>query len=156
VSRTETCPRIEALSALVDDELAGADRVALDAHVTDCAICAPVLAELRQLRGTFAALPAPELGVDLAPLVDRRIAAAGVSAPKPTPTLRPQRWRWWQLAPAAFGGAVALTLGAYLGGALMPGSQLGAQPAAQQMAAFTANPPGALCPALQACNPTGR
>lgn len=154
MSRAEECPRIEALSALVDDALAGSDRAALDAHVAGCAICAPVLAELRQLRSTFAALPALEPGLDLAPLVERRIAAAGVAKPKPH--LRPQRWRWWQLVPAALGGAASLSIGAYLGGALMLGSQLAAQPAALQMAAFTANPPGALCPALQACNSNGR
>ena len=151
---TEKCPRTEALSALVDDELGEADRVALDTHVAGCAICAPVLAGFRQLRTGFAALSEVAPGVDLAPLVDRRIEAAGV--PKPKPQARPQRWRWWQVAPAALGGALSLSLGAYLGSALMLGSQLTAQPAALQMAAFTEIPPGALCPALQACSPTGR
>ena len=122
----------------------------LDAHVAGCAICAPVLAEFRQLRTRFAALPELVPGLDLAPLVDRRIAAAG--APKP----RPQRWRWWQLAPAALGGALSLSLGAYLGSVLMLGSQVAAQPAALQMAAFAAIPPGALCPALEACKPARR
>jgi len=154
MSPAEKCPRIEALSALVDGELVGPARVALDAHVAGCAICAPVLAEFRQLRTTFAALPDVAPGIDFALLVDRRIAAAGV--PKPKQKLRPQRWRWWQLAPAALGGAVSLSLGAYLGSALMLGSQVTAQPAALQMAAFTAIPPGALCPALQACNSMGR
>lgn len=75
----ENCPRTEALSALVDNELGEPARVALDAHVAGCAICAPVLAEFRQLRTTFAALPDVAAGVDFALLVDRRItAAAGV------------------------------------------------------------------------------
>jgi len=152
MSPTEKCPRTEALSTLVDDELDEPARVALDAHVAGCAICAPVLAEFRQLRTTFAALPDVAPGVDFAPLVDRRIAAAVVPKPKP----RPRRWRWWQVAPATFGGALSLSLGVYLGSALMLGSQVAAQPAALQMAAFTANPPGALCPALQVCQPTGR
>lgn len=158
MSPAEKCPRTEALSALVDGALVEPARVALDAHVAGCAICAPVLAEFRQLRTTFAALPDVAPGVDFALLVDRRIAAAGVPKPKPKPQLRPrsQRWRWWQLAPAALGGAVSLSLGAYLGSALMLGSQVTAQPAALQMAAFTAIPPGALCPALQACNSMGR
>jgi anti-sigma factor RsiW len=151
----EKCPRIEALSALVDDELTGPGSVALSEHVAGCTICAPVLAEFRRLHAGFAALPAVASGVDFASLVDRRIVAApGVAEPKPWP--RPQRWRWWQLAPAALGGALSLSLGAYLGSALMFGSQVAAQPAALQMAAFTAMPPGALCPALQACNPMGR
>ena len=155
MSPAEPCPRTEALSALVDDELVEPARLALAAHVAGCAICAPVLAEFRQLRTTFAALPDVAPGVDFALLVDRRIAAAaGASKPQPKP--RPQRWRWWQVAPAALGGALSLSLGAYLGSALILGSQVTAQPAALQMAAFTANPPGALCPALQACNPTGR
>jgi anti-sigma factor RsiW len=148
----EKCPRTEAISALVDDELAESARAALDAHVAGCAICAPVLAEFRQLRTTFAALPDVEPNVDFAFLVDRRIAAADV----PTPKSKPQRWRWWQLAPATLGGAISLSLGIYLGGTLMLGSQVIAQPAALQMAAFTAIPPGALCPALQACNSVGR
>ncbi len=155
MSPAEPCPRTEALSALVDDELVEPARVALAAHVAGCAICAPVLAEFRQLRSSFAALPEVAPGVDFAPLVDRRIAAAA-GIPKSKPQSRPQRWRWWQVAPAAIGSALSLSLGAYLGSALILGSQVTAQPAALQMAAFTANPPGALCPALQACNPTGR
>jgi anti-sigma factor RsiW len=147
MSPTEKCPRTEVISALVDDELVESARTALDAHVAGCPICAPVLTEFRQLRSSFIALPDISLGVDIAYLVDRRIAAAN---PKPAP--QPQRWRWWQLAPAALGGAVSLSLGAYLGSVLMLGAQVTAQPAALQMAAFTAIPPGALCPALQACN----
>lgn len=151
----EECPRNEALSALVDNELGEPERVALDAHVAGCALCAPVLAEFRQLRTSFAALPEVAPDVDVARLVEGRIAAAA-NAPKPKPKPRQQRWRWWQVAPGALGGALSLSLGAYLGSALMLGSQVAAQPAALQMAAFTAIPPGALCPALQACNPTGR
>lgn len=156
MNSAEKCPRTEALSALADNELGEADRVALDTHVAGCAICAPVLSGFRQLRTTFAALPDVAPGVDLASLVDRRIDAAAVPKPKPMPMPRPQRWRWWQVAPAALGGALSLSVGAYLGSALMLGSQLTAQPAALQMAAFTEIPPGALCPALQACNSTGR
>ena len=150
MSSTEKCPRTEAISARVDNELVEPARIALDAHVAGCAICAPVLAEFRQLRATFAALPDVAPNVDFAFLVDRRIAAADVPKPKP------QRWRWWQLAPATLGGALSLSLGVYLGGTLMLGSQITAQPAALQMAVFTAIPPGALCPALQACNSMGR
>lgn len=156
MSPTEKCPRTEALSALVDDELVEPARVALNAHVAGCAICTPVLAEFRQLRTTFAALPDVAPGIDFALLVDRRIAAAGAPKPKPQLRAQPQRWRWWQIAPATLGGALSLSLGAYLGGALVLGPQVIVQPAALQMAAFTAIPPGALCPALQACNSMGR
>jgi anti-sigma factor RsiW len=152
MSAAEKCPRTEGLSALVDNELGEPDRIALDAHVAGCAICAPVLTEFRRLHSDFAALPDTAPGVDIAALVDRRIGAAAIPKPKP----QRQRWRWWQVAPAALGGALSLSLGVYLGSALMLGSQLAAQPAALQMAAFTAIPPGALCPAMQACKPTGR
>jgi len=154
MSPAEKCPKTEALSALVDDELGEPARAALDAHLAGCAICAPVLAEFRQLRDTFGGLPELASGVDFSLLVDHRIAAAGV--PKPQPKRQQRRLRWWQVAPAALGGALSLSLGAYLGSALMLGSQLTAQPAALQMAAFTAIPPGALCPALQACKSMGR
>ena len=154
MSTVEKCPRTEALSALVDGELAEPARVALDAHVAGCAICAPMLERLRQLHADFAALPERAPGVDFAPLVDRRIAAA--AGAKPKPASRPRRWSWWQLAPAALGGALSLSLGAYLGSALMLGSQAIRQATTLQMAAFTAVPPGALCPAAQACNPRER
>ncbi len=156
MSPTEQCPRTEALSALVDNELDEPARLALDAHVAGCAVCAPVLAGFRQLRTRFAALPELVPDVDFASLVDRRIDAAGVPKSKPQPQPQPQRLRWWQLAPAALGGALSLSLGVYLGSALMLGIQVTAQPGALQMAAFAATPPGALCPALQACKPTGR
>ena len=152
MSSAEKCPRTEAISALVDDELAEPARHALGAHAAGCALCAPVLAEFKHLRTTFAALPDVTPNVDFAFLVDCRIAA--IDLPKSKSKL--QRWRWWQLAPATLGGALSLSLGVYLGGTLMLGSQITTQPAALQMAAFTAIPSGALCPALQACNSRGR
>ncbi len=151
----EHCPRTEALSALVDKELGEPDRLAIEAHAQGCAICAPVLAGFRQLRSTFVALPEIAPGIDLAPLVDRRIGELA-AAPKPGRQRLPRRWRWWQLAPAALGGAISLSLGAQLGSALILAPQPRVQPAALQMAAFAANPPGALCTAVQACDPTGR
>ena len=151
MSPVEPCPRIDGISALVDGELAEPARAALDAHVAGCAICAPVLAEFRQLRSAFAALPDVTPNVDFTLLVDQRIAAN-----LPRPKSRPARWRWWQLAPATLGGALSLSLGVYLGGTLMLGARVGTPPAALQMATFAANPPGALCPALQACNSMGR
>ena len=152
MSADEKCPRTESLSALVDNELDDSDRIALDAHVAGCAVCAPVLAEFRRLHAGFAALPDTAPGVDFATLVDRRIGAAAVAKPRP----QRQRWRWWQVAPAALGGALSLSLGLYLGSALMLGTQITTQSAALQMASFTENPPGALCPAVQACRPAGR
>ena len=153
MSVEEECPRTEALSALVDDALEAQARSALDAHVAGCALCAPMLAEFRRLHASFAALPDTAPGIDLAPLIERRIAQAA-KEPKVTP--KPRRWRWWQFAPPTLGGAVALSLGAYLGSALMTGSRIAAPPATMQMAVFRTIPPGALCPAAQICNRTGR
>lgn len=147
----EKCPRTEDISALVDHELDEPARLTLAAHLTDCALCSLALAEFRQLQTSFAALPEVSPGVHLASLLDRRISDASISKPKP----QPRRWRWWQLAPAALGGALSLSFGAYLGSAVLLGTLTGAPPATLQMAAFAAIPPGALCPAAQNCNRTG-
>jgi anti-sigma factor RsiW len=133
----------------MDDELGAADRAALDAHVSGCPICAGMLVELRKLRIHFAALPELAIGTDLAPLVDQRIAAPARAA---KPRGRPPRVRWWQIALAAPGAAFALAAGAYLGSVLMLGAGIAAEPEALQMAAFSATPPGALCPTPLACN----
>jgi anti-sigma factor RsiW len=146
MSSHEPCPRIEALSALVDDELRGPERLALERHAAACTICAPVLADLRQLRARFASLPTQVRDFDVAADVDRRIAASS----RPTPRqARPARARWWQAALLLPGGAAALSVGLWLGGGVMPVT-LASAPAAQ-MAAFSAVPPGALCPVASAC-----
>jgi anti-sigma factor RsiW len=144
----EQCPRIEALSALTDGALRATERAAIEAHASGCAICAPVLVEMRQLRTRFAALPRPQFEFDLAAEVDRRIAPA---PPSRAPAARPARRRWWQVALLAPGGALALTGGLWLGAALTPAAFAGPATPAVQMAAFSALPPGALCPALQGC-----
>lgn len=147
MSHTEKCPRIEAISALVDNELDESERAALGVHIEGCPMCAPVLAEFRHMRSTFSALPDVAPGVQLDSLVDHRIAAR-----LPKPPRRTQRWRWWELAPVAFGGALSLSMGIYLGNVLMPGAPTETRPVALQMAAFDVVPPGSLCLAPQACN----
>lgn len=146
MSDQENCPRIEALSALTDDELGVTQRLALEAHVAGCAICAPVLADMRRLHADFAALPAPLRDFDVATEVDRRIGA--LAQPRPSPAPRPLRPRWWQVALLAPGGAAAVAAGLWLGAAMMP---VAAGATATQMAAFSALPPGALCPVSNAC-----
>lgn len=151
MSPAEQCPRTETISALIDNELGDSARAAFNAHVAGCAACAPVLAEFQQLHTDFAALPEVAPGKDFAVLVDRRIATLeSTRESKPAPRLR--RLRWWQIAPVALGGVISLSVGVYLGSVLMLTPQITAQPATLQMAAFTAIPPGALCPALQTCN----
>lgn len=142
----ESCPRIEALSALIDEELDDAQRVALQAHVAGCAICSPALSRLRRLHADFAALPPPRSDFDVAAEVDRRIGS--LEPVPPSRRLRPSRPRWWQVALLAPGGAVAVAIGLSLGASLMPA--VGGATAVQ-MASFSALPPGALCPASEAC-----
>ncbi len=140
------CPRIEALSALIDDELDVTERVALETHVAACASCARMLAGMRELHAGFAALPTPVRDFDVAAEVDRRIAALAPRQPVQAP--RPSRPRWWQVALLAPGGAAALAVGLSLGASIMPAA---ASAPAAQMAAFSALPPGAVCPVTNAC-----
>lgn len=149
MSDQEDCPRIEALSALTDGELDATQRLALQAHVAGCAICAPMLANMRRLHADLAALPTPLPDFDVAVEVDRRIGA--LLPPQPSRTLRPSRPRWWQVAVLAPGGAMAVAAGLWLGASMMPAA--GGATAAQ-LAAFSALPPGALCPVSKACGRT--
>jgi anti-sigma factor RsiW len=142
----ESCPRIEALSAMIDGELDVPERAALESHLAGCAICSPVFAGMRRLHDGFAALPTPRRDFDVAAEVGRRIAAlAPRQPPRPAP---PSRRRWWQVAALAPGGALAIAAGLWLGGSMLPAA---AGPAAAQMAAFSAMPPGALCIASGSC-----
>lgn len=144
----EPCPRIEALSALLDGELGEPERLAVQAHADQCTLCAPVLAEFRRLHARFAALDTERPDFDVAPEVDRRIGAAGAPVPRePAPVPRPARVRWWQLALVAPGGAVAVSVGLWLGATLMPSAHAGYV----RMTPFSPVPAGALCPVPQAC-----
>jgi anti-sigma factor RsiW len=145
MTRTESCPRIEALSALVDDVLADAERAALEEHVRGCPLCAPALADFRALRFRFQALPEPTREVDIASVVDRRIAALARPSAAPATRVRP---RWWQVALLAPGGAAAVGAGLWLGAAMMPAAAQAPEP---RMAVFSAMPPGAVCPAVEQC-----
>jgi anti-sigma factor RsiW len=149
MSDQEACPRIESLSALIDDELEVRQRLELQEHVTGCAICSPVLAGMRRLHADFAALPSPPIDFDVAVEVDRRIGALGSGqAPR---RLRPPRPRWWQVVALAPGGAIAVAAGLWLGASIMPAAS---GSGAAQMAAFSALPPGALCPVARGCGST--
>lgn len=151
MNTVEPCPRIEALSALMDGELGEPDRLAVQAHADQCPVCAPVLAEFLRLHARFAALDSTTPDFDLAPEVDRRIGAATAAGLRdPRPTVRPAPARWWQLALLAPGGAAAVSLGLWLGAAL-PAAAPGTSTTAVQMAPFSNVPAGALCPVPQAC-----
>jgi anti-sigma factor RsiW len=135
--KRDACPRIEALSVLVDDAVAGRERAEIEAHAAQCPVCGRALSSLRGLRTDFAALPERRVAFDLAPRIEERIGAAA----------RPprERVRWWQAFPAAVGTAAALSAGAYLGAYIVAGGGAAATRPAIEMSAFATVPPGGLC-----------
>jgi len=146
------CPRIEALSALIDGALRGAERAEIEAHAATCPVCGALLARFNALRARFAALPAPRVGFDLAPAVEERIRAAGRAQPV-RPVRARRRW-WWQGLPVVLGAATTLGAGAYLGGLLVAGGAAASR-SAIEMSAFGTVPPGGICLGA-GCGPGGR
>ena len=150
---TETssqCPRIEALSALIDDELDGAPRIEIRQHAASCAMCGATLREFASLKSTFSALEEAPACPDIASLIEPRLVQ---QPPRPA---RPRNLRVspWRLAPAGLAAAGVLASGAYLGMLLAGGTAVGAaRPAV--IAVFDAVPPGALC-AGAGCYARGR
>ncbi|MEZ5319899.1 MAG: anti-sigma factor [Vicinamibacterales bacterium] len=96
------------VSALVDDELPGADAAAVRAHVETCAGCRGLLQDLQRIRDTARSLgpiPPPEhLWLEVAGQV--RLGQDGGRAPARDHSAT---WQWAGLAAAI----VAVTLGAY-------------------------------------------
>jgi anti-sigma factor RsiW len=133
------CPRVEALSLLIDGEISGSARREIEMHAASCPICGATLREFSGLRSVFSALGDSPAGVDVAALIDERLP--------PRAQARPARersgWRW-QLAPAGLAAAGVLAAGAYLGMLLGGGAAVSvARPSA--VAVFDAMPPGGLC-----------
>lgn len=148
----ETCPRIEALSALVDDALAAPERVEIETHAAACPVCGASLARLNELRASFTALPGLRVGFDLAPAIADRIRAA--ERPRRDRPAR-ERMRWWQALPVTVGAAAALSAGAYLGSFIVAGGGAVASRSAIEMSAFGTVPPGGICLGA-GCGPGGR
>ena len=71
----------EAIGALVDGELEGAERAALEAHLAGCNGCRRELEELRGLAAAFAALTPVEPPPDFEARFWARIAREGDAAP---------------------------------------------------------------------------
>lgn len=154
---TETCPRFDALSALVDDALPAVERQGALAHVERCPVCAAALAELRALGARFAALPPQRLGYDLGAVIEARLAAEARATPgvAPHPARHPSlpdRWRRWLagFAVSAASGAAALVVGLYLGAHLFVPPQP-ERPRIAMMAVFGTMPPGSVCAAYGPC-----
>jgi hypothetical protein len=66
---------IEQLSNLLDGELAGSDRRALESHLAECAGCRQALDDLRQLRAAARELPPRQPARDLWPGIESRLDA---------------------------------------------------------------------------------
>jgi anti-sigma factor RsiW len=135
----QDCPRIEALSSLLDGEMPEIARAEIMAHAAACPLCGATLQEFRDLRSAFGALPDTGPGVDIAALIGDRLAPR--TEARPTPRRIRRRW---ELAPAGFAAAGVLAMGAYLGMLLAGGTtvHVAQSPA---MTVFSAVPPGGLC-----------
>lgn len=127
------CPSIEELSAYLDGELEAGARGALARHAAECPLCGARIDQFTALGSALKGLPELRPGIDIAALVDRRIAAPRRA--------RPRRYGW-SLAPQAVGGLAALAAGAYLALMLPAGAAL-TRPG--PMAVLGPSPPGALC-----------
>ncbi|HEY0876907.1 MAG TPA: zf-HC2 domain-containing protein [Zeimonas sp.] len=144
---TTTCPGIEALSAYADDQVAPAQRAAIDAHLASCARCEAWLAELRAAQRSLRALADESLGFDLSQVVRGRIE----SLPRPAaPASAPGRrgWRW--IVPAGLGAAASVSLGLVLGMALTVPATL-PRPVGGALEVFAPVAPGGLCAGAGSC-----
>lgn len=149
--RTQTpCPRTEAISALIDDELGASDARALRLHAATCAACGSALTAFAGQREELRALREIRSDVDIAALVLPRL-------PRPAAPRRAPARPWpglWHVGPRALGGAAALGVGAYLGLMLVTAGGAALRPAS--MSVFAGEPPGAFCAGLPSCSARGR
>jgi anti-sigma factor RsiW len=143
------CPRVEALSLLIDGEIAGIARREIETHAASCPICGATLRDFSGLRSAFSALGDSPAGVDVAALIDERLP--------PRAPARPARarsgWRW-HFAPAGLAAAGVLATGAYLG-MLFGGGGVVSAARTPALAVFDVVPPGGLC-AAPICYGRGR
>jgi len=145
---TETCPRIEALSARLDDALTDRESNELEAHLRACPVCGEALSAMRTLQVAMRTLPEPSLGVDLAGVIEGRIQAM------PSARTRPRRRRiapLLPLLPAGLGLAASLGLGIALGFGLTTGGGMAARSQIAAMAVFDPIAPGGVCIGFDAC-----
>jgi len=151
-NETPQCPRTEQLSALVDGELTGAARTEITSHAGTCPLCGAMLRDLGELRGALRPLATARAGVDLAPLIEERLAARE----RPRGAARGRSWwQGWQILPSGLAAAGVLATGVYLG-ALLPGGTGATVMRPAAMAMFDPVAPGGLCVGLPSCYPLGR
>jgi anti-sigma factor RsiW len=141
---------MEALSALLDGELAAREDAEIARHAAVCPVCGAAFRTLGELRASLRTLDDAPLDTDIASLIEDRLAPRTPARP----ARRRSRLRWLELAPAGLAAAGTLATGAYLGLLLAGGAAVSvARPAA--MAVFDAAPPGGLC-AAPSCYPWRR
>lgn len=141
---TEHAPDLAELSAYLDGELDANARQHVVDHLAACPRCAASLARLQGLAADFRALPEASLGVDLAGVIEGRLA----TAPR-----RPSESRgrdWWLHLPVAIGAAASIAAGVFMGSALVTGGGATA-PRVTAMRVFDPMPPGNLCVGLESC-----
>ena len=137
-------PDLPELSAYLDGELDAGERQRVATHLSSCAPCAACLVELQALSAALKALPGETLGVDLAGVIEGRLA----NAPRP-PAVRRRR-DWWFGLPVAIGAAASIAAGVFLGSTLVAGSAATA-PRMAALRVFDAMPPGNLCIGHESC-----
>jgi hypothetical protein len=143
---TSDCPRIEALSALLDGELAAPHDADIAAHAAVCPVCGAALRTFGELRASLRTPRNERVGVDIASLIEGRLAPRA----HPRPVRGRRRLGWLELAPAGLGAAGALATGAYLG-LLLAGGPVASAARPAAMAVFDAAPPGGLCAGAPSC-----
>ena len=149
----DVCPRVDALSALLDGELAGPARDEIAGHAERCPLCGSMLRELTDLSTAMQPLATVRVGFDLTPLIEPRLPAREKS--RRVPERGRSWWQGWQLLPSGLAAAGVLTGGVYLGALLVGGGGVTAtqHPA---MALFDPIPPGGLCVGIKSCDAFGR
>ena len=151
-SRQPDCPRTEQLSALIDDELPARAREKIESHAADCPLCGPMLGELAELRLAMRPLVEARPGIDLAPLVEARLAPR---ARRPQAKSDKPWWHVWPLLPSGLTAAGVLTAGVYLGALLAGGATVSATQLTT-MAVFDPVPPGGICVGFHSCYVRGK
>ena len=147
MSEQESCPRLHAISAAIDDALAAEAAAGFAGHVAACPVCGAVLERMSATRSALRALQDETAGFDLSAAVLNRLP--------PARRRRAAGWSW-QLLPSATAAVGVLAMGVVLGtlltGSLVvePGSR-----AAPVLAAFDVAPPGMLC-VLGGCRGSAR
>lgn len=141
-------PDLPQLSAYLDGELDARACARTEQHLRTCPLCARQLDELRRLSHGIRALPPATLGLDLAGVIEHRLAAAAPRPSRPADARNAWPSRW----PLALGGAAALVLGLVLGSVLMGGgAAVASGPRLASLRVLDAAPPGNLCIGFQAC-----